>query len=103
MIELFNVLAIVEDMIGDEDHVVYLLASLPDSYSTQLVTALKDNEQILKMEIIIERILYEVRKDKEINNFDHSAEKSITTKQQFKRKPVHKHSDLSLLDLLSCS
>ena len=41
MIEPFNVLAIVGDVIGDEDHVVYLLASLPDSYSTQLVTAFK--------------------------------------------------------------
>ena len=32
MTELFNELAIVGDAIDDEDRVVYLLASLPDSF-----------------------------------------------------------------------
>ena len=31
MMELFNELAVVRDVIQDEDHVIYLLASLPDS------------------------------------------------------------------------
>ena len=39
MTELFNELAIVGDAIEEEDRVVYLLASLPDSINT-LVTAL---------------------------------------------------------------
>ena len=43
MIELFNELAIVGDAIDEEDRVVYLLASLPDSFNT-LVTVLEANE-----------------------------------------------------------
>lgn len=38
--ELFNELAVVGDVIKEEDRVVYLLASLPDSFNT-LVTALE--------------------------------------------------------------
>ena len=41
----FNELAIVGDLIGEEDCVVYLLASLPDSFST-LVTALEANKEV---------------------------------------------------------
>ena len=59
-----NELAIVGDMIEDEDCVVYLQASLPDSFST-LVTALKANEEVPKMEIVTERILHAERKQKE--------------------------------------
>ena len=43
MTELFNELAIVGDAIEEEDRVVYLLASLPDSFNT-LVTALEASE-----------------------------------------------------------
>ena len=85
MMELFNVLAIVGDVIQDEDRVIYLLASLPDSFST-LVTALEANEEVPKIEIVAERILHEERKQKDKNNSDLSAEKAMTTKQQFKRK-----------------
>ena len=48
MTELFNELAIVGDAIEEEDRVVYLLASLPDSYNT-LVTALEAHEEVPKM------------------------------------------------------
>ena len=44
MIELFNELAIVGDAIDEEDRVVYLLASLPDSFNT-LVTALETSRR----------------------------------------------------------
>ena len=64
MMELFNELAIVGDVIQDEDRVIYLLASLPDSFST-LVTALEANKEVPKMEIVTERILHEERKQKE--------------------------------------
>ena len=43
MMELFNELAIVGGVIQGEARVIYLLASLPDSFST-LVTALEANE-----------------------------------------------------------
>ena len=79
MRELFNELAIVGDVIQDEDHVIYLLASLPDSFST-LVTALEANEEVSKTEIITERILHEERRKKKKNNLDLSAEKAMTTK-----------------------
>ena len=40
MTEVFNKLSVIGDQITEEDQVVYLLASLPDSYYT-LVTALE--------------------------------------------------------------
>lgn len=52
--ELFSELAVVGDVIKEEDHVVYLLASLPDSLNT-LVTALEANEDVPKMEVVTER------------------------------------------------
>ena len=81
MIELFNELAIVGDVIEEEDRVVYLLASLPDSFNT-LVTALEANEEVPKMEIATERILHADSKQKEKLNSDTSGEKAMTTSQQ---------------------
>ena len=63
MTELFNELAIVGDGIEDEDRVVYLLASLPDSFNT-LVTALEANEDVPKMEVVTERLLHFESKQK---------------------------------------
>ena len=45
MMELFYELAIVRHEIEEKDRVVYLLASLPDSFNT-LVTSLEANEDI---------------------------------------------------------
>ena len=61
MTELFNELAIVGDEIDEEDRVVYLLASLPDSFNT-LVTALEANEDVPKMEIVTERFREEAER-----------------------------------------
>ena len=63
MLETFNQLSIVGDTITDEDRVVYLLASLPKSFST-LVTALESNPVVPDMEIVIERLMHEERKFK---------------------------------------
>ena len=61
MTELFEELAVVGDPVSDEDRVVHLLASLPDSYD-MLVTALEANsETVPKMEIVTERLLHEKR------------------------------------------
>ena len=54
MLETFNQSFIVGDTITDENRVVYLLASLPKSFST-LVTALESNPAVPDMEIVIER------------------------------------------------
>ena len=49
MVELFNKLVVVGAPIDNEHQVVYLLASLPESYDT-LVMALEANVKVLSME-----------------------------------------------------
>ena len=62
MIEIFHELSVIGDAITEEDQVVHLLASLPDTYKV-LVTALESNSEVPKMELVIERLLHEERKD----------------------------------------
>ena len=87
MTELFNELSVVGDAIKDEDKVIYLLASLPDSYNT-LVTALEANETVPKMETVTERILHAERKqsDKDVGD-----EKVYFNKHQFRGKGPRCH------------
>ena len=66
MIEIFNELAIVGVNITDEDWVVYLFASLPDSYNT-LVTAVEASANVPTLEVVTERLLHEERKKLERN------------------------------------
>ena len=61
MTEIFNALAVVGDAVEEEDRVVHLLASLPDSYG-MLVTALEANAEVPKLEVVMERLLHEERK-----------------------------------------
>ena len=61
MTEIFSELSIVNDPISEEDRVIHLLASLPESYSI-LVTALETNVEVSNMEILTERLLHEERK-----------------------------------------
>ena len=58
MTEIFNGLSIIGDAVEEDDHVVYLLASLPDSCNT-LVTALEANFDVPKMEVVTEHLLHE--------------------------------------------
>lgn len=86
MTEIFDELSIVGDPITDEDRVVYLLASLPESYN-MLVTALESNEDVPKMEVVTERLLHEERKLKNrAGNTDVSSEKAMTVKQRSCKK-----------------
>ena len=80
MTELFNELALVGDEIGKDDRVVYLLASLPESFNT-LVTAMEASETVPKMEVVTERLLYAERKQKEKASVDISAETVMTAKE----------------------
>ena len=64
MTEIFEELSVIDDPISEEDKVVHLLASLPDSFN-MLVTALEANsESVPKMEIVTERLLHEEQKQK---------------------------------------
>ena len=64
--EIFNSLSVLGDTVTDEDRVVHLLASLPESYSV-LVTALEANAEVPSMETVTERLLHEERKTLERN------------------------------------
>ena len=85
MTELFNELTAVGDAISEEDCVVYLLASLLDSFGA-LVTALEANEDIPKMEIVRERLLHTERKQKEKTGADLGEQKAFIAKQQVNMK-----------------
>ena len=61
MTELFSELSVIGVKIDEEDRVVQLLASLPDTYNT-LVTALEANTEVPSMEIVTERLFHEERK-----------------------------------------
>ena len=59
--EIFNELSIMGDPVTEEDRVVHLLASLPDSFG-MLVTALESSAEVPKMEVVTERLLHAERK-----------------------------------------
>ena len=56
---IFDELSIIDigDLLGEENQVVHLLASLPESYD-MLVTALEASPEVPKLEIITERLLH---------------------------------------------
>ena len=64
MIEVFEELAVIGDPIEEEDKVVQILTSLPESYS-MLVTAFEASAEVPKLEVVTEKILNEERKRKE--------------------------------------
>lgn len=60
-IEVLDELSVVDEPVKEEDRVVHLLASLPDTYNV-LVTALEASAEVPKMEVVTERLLHEERK-----------------------------------------
>ena len=62
--EIFDELSVIGDIVSEEDKVVYLLASLPDSYN-MLVTSLEVQETVPKWSVETERLLHEETKMKE--------------------------------------
>ena len=57
MTELFRGLAEMDSALTEEDKVVYLLASLPESFGV-LVTALEASTDVPKMDVVTERLLH---------------------------------------------
>ena len=68
MTEFFDALTVAGETVSEEDRIVYLLASLPKSYNV-LMTALEANENVPKLEVVIERIVHQERKSKDRNCF----------------------------------
>ncbi len=86
MTDVFNELTVVEDNISDEDCVVYVLASLPESFD-MLVTALEANNDVPKMETVIERLQHEEMKKNERGTISGvNAEEAMFVKRKPHRK-----------------
>lgn len=84
MTEIFDSLSVAGETISEEVRVVYLLASLPQSYNV-LVTALEANEDVPKLAVVTERILHQERKDK--SKAPSSTESAMTSCKSFKKVP----------------
>ena len=82
--EIFDELSIIGDPLDEENQVVHLLASLPESYD-MLVTALEASPEVPKLETVTERLLHEETKqrDKESSTIE---VKAMTSKHQTSRK-----------------
>ena len=85
MLELFDALSVAGETVK-EDRVVYLLASLPESYNV-LVTALEANEDIPKLEVVTERILHQERKFQDRSEASSTKESAMTSRGSFRGKP----------------
>ena len=90
MTELFDALSVAGETVSEEDRVVYLLASLPESYCV-LVTALEANEDVPKLEVVTERILHQERKSKERSEASPGTESAMTSRKTFRRKLIRCH------------
>ena len=84
--EIFDELAVIGSPVEEEDRVVHLLASLPNSYSV-LVTALEASSEIPKMEVVTERLLHEERKLKEKDSHGSSSSKALSVSRLKKTIP----------------
>lgn len=72
MTDIFESLSIIGDPMSEEDRVVHILASSPESFN-MLVTAFEANPEVPKMETVTERLLHEERK---MQNRDLSSPKA---------------------------
>ena len=70
--------------VNEEDRVVYLLASLPESYNV-LITALEASAEVLAMAVVIEHLLHEEAKTKGQTTAS-NQEGALVTK--FSKRPI---------------
>lgn len=80
-----NTSSAIDVPLTEEDKVVYLLASLPESFNV-LVTALEANPEVPKMTVVVERLLHTESKmnEKETTVKDERAMTAKTTKKKGK-------------------
>ena len=71
-------MSIVGDAITDEDRVVSLLASLPESFNT-LITTLESNPTVPEMEIVFNILMHEERKLKDQQVLSESGSFGVLT------------------------
>ena len=84
MTEVCDQLSAIGDPVNEEDRVVYLLASLPESYNV-LVTALEANAEVPALAVVTERLLHEEAKIKSRSN-QSSQEGALAAR--FRKKPT---------------
>ena len=65
MTVIFEGLTVIGDAVSEEDRVVHLLASLPESYNVLVTTPEAQSENIPKWELVTERLLHQESKLKE--------------------------------------
>jgi len=83
MSEICDELSAIGENVSEEDRVVYLLASLPESYST-LVTALEASAEVPTLAVVRERLLHEETKAKSRSSQQQSQKEALAT--SFKRR-----------------
>ena len=90
MTELFDTLSVAGETVSEEDRVVYLLASLPESYS-MLVTSFEANVDVPKLEVVTERILHQERKLKDRSGASFGTESAMTSWKTFRPRSIKCH------------
>ena len=88
MIETFEELAVIGYPIEEEDKVVHLLTSLPDSFD-MLRTALESTAEVPTLDVVTERLVHEdrkIRESKRSSNRDGSAQVFVGKHSKFKGK-----------------
>ena len=85
MTEIFESLAVIGDPVSEEDCVVQMLASIPESFN-MLVTALEANLEVPSMETVTERLLHKEWKIKGREETGTRHTKSNDGTQQFRAK-----------------
>ena len=81
MTEIFNALSVMEAPLSDEDRVIYLLASLPESFGA--------SAEVPKMDVVTERLLHEERKLTEKEEGTSTDERLWQHSPSGSRKGVH--------------
>ena len=75
MMEIFESLSVTGYVVEEEDRVVHILASLPDSFQ-MLVTALEASPEVPKLEVVLERLQHEekklLEKSEKLNKIDNN-------------------------------
>ena len=87
MTEICDELSAIGEPVNEEDRVIYLLASLPESYNV-LVTTLEANAEVPRLELVTERLIHYESKRKQME----ALEGALTTRVKrcfYCKKPGH--------------